>query len=193
MPTSKKPPVLRKKDASVTSLVEENVHIFFDCGISGNILAVDGLEFSRLKPPLPTGKIIKVSSESGAIVVEHIGADAKHTTLLGLDKTRKGPDELHIRVPIGVHFFQIDMPANAPAGYVQAFFFHTNRGYNIIPHYLPLTTPKIDDQQQVNELILITSPIPPRSGPIRAAYTDKVVPLNSSELAAVQKPDEPPA
>jgi hypothetical protein len=191
-----KPTILTQDDASVTTLVSGNVHILFDCGVGGGILAARGINFSRLKlPDVNQGKIIKASTKSGAIVIDHLGADAKHTTLIGLDKTIKTPDELHIRVPIGVCFFETDTPRGGPAGYARAFFFQTSDGYNIIPHFLPLrlsSDPQYDAQQMVQELILITSHVPPRRGHINDRDTQPIPHLSSGEVHALKTSDVPP-
>jgi hypothetical protein len=188
MANSEKPPVLGKDDASVASPL--NVHIAFDCGVNGRLFAAKGINLSRLKLPMQQGKIIKVSTTAGFIVVQHIGADVQHTTLLGIDKKHKGPDELHIRVPVGVNFFEIDVPPIAKANYDRAFFFQTGDGYNIIPHFLPIK-PQTDPQQTIKELILITSHVPPRSGHIDDRDTEKIPMLTAGELDGIQKSDAP--
>lgn len=186
-----KEPRLAPGDASVTPL--GNLGILFVCGDTGTLVAAEGIEFRRLKLPPEQGKIIKVSSTAGFIEVKQLGDTASHKTELVLTKD-KGPDEMHIRIPIGVRFFKITIsPDDKKAGYDTAFFFQAGDGYNILPHHLPIRPMNADPDQSVQELVLITSHVPPRRGPIRYDDTEPIpeLRLNLSELVAVSKPDAP--
>lgn len=180
---------LQKNDAAAVTL---QAAILFDCGETGNLFAAKGIELKRLMLPAEQGKIIRAKSKAGKIKVKQIGTKPDHITILGLDAGRT-PDEMHIRVPIGVRFYRVVVPKKAKASGVDigsAFFFQASDGYNILPHVIPLGT---DPNQLVPELVLICSHVPPRRGPIPDNQTQDIALLNSSELAIIKKPDVPPA
>src|ERR1017187_7223756 len=141
-------PRIASDDASVTPF--GNVRMMFDCGEDGLILAEKGLKFAQLQLPAPQGKLIQVSSTAGNINVTKVGFDAAHRTHIRLTKANKA-DELHIRIPIGVRFYEVDVPSDlSAADFQQAFFFYAGDGYNVYPLFLPLG---VDSNQLVKELV----------------------------------------
>ena len=178
---------LTQDDASVTPLAD--VHLMFVCGGGGTIFAHKNLKFVQLHIPQEQGKLIQVSSVKGSIDVKP-GIDAAHTTLIGLTNGRN-PDELHIRIPIGVRFYRISPPSVPTVqGYEQEFYFYAGNGYDIYP--LLLLRGSDPPKQKVQELILITSHVPPRRDPLTAQdKTLGIVPLNPDQLKALKKPDVP--
>jgi hypothetical protein len=159
---------LQQNDATAVTLQPS---ILFDCGDTGNVLAAKGIEFKRLKLSVEQGKIIRAKSKEVKIKVTQIGTNPDHVTILGLtaDKT---PDEMHIRVPIGVRFFKVAVPKEKKdQGIDSAFFFQASDGYNVLPHVIPLGK---DPNQKVQELVLICSHVPPRRGPIPDDETEDI-------------------
>lgn len=184
MPKSKDTPLQEKDAAAATT----QAVILFDCGTSGNILVSKGIELKRLKLPVVQGKIIRAKTQAGKIQITQIGTGADHITILGTTPD-KAPDEMHIRVPIGVRFYQVAVPKDRQAqGITSAYFFQTNDGYNILPHYIPMGK---DPGQKVQELVLICSHVPPRSGPIPDNQVEDVTMLTDGELTAIKTPDAP--
>jgi hypothetical protein len=179
-----KKPLLAANDASVTPFGD--VHIFFDCSPEGNLFADKELKFGQLKNlAVGAGNLIKISTTAGKIDVVHVGTDSSHTTLIKLTKD-PNPDELHIRIPIGVNFFKLkDLPKEAKdQGYQQAFYYYTGPGYNIHPLFLPLVP---GSGQFVKELVLIASQVPPRRSSVSDDDTKVVPELTAAEFAAAQK------
>ncbi len=158
--------------------------IFFDCDKSGTILVAKGIELKRLKLSSSIGKIVRAKPTGGSIAVK---IDiTNHQTRLDLTLGADG-DELHIRVPIGVRFVQI--APTSVEGYESSFFYQANDGYNVLPHHQPIPN-LLDSTQKVPELVLVTSPVPPRSGPIRDIDVEPVPTLTADELKAIMKPDK---
>lgn len=171
------------------------VHICFVCGPTGLILSANGIDLKLLNIDVNQGKIAKASTSAGSIHVSHLGDDGKHTTLLDVDMDSDEGDELHIRVPIGVSFFEITLAENLPSGYTRAFFFQTEDGYNTIPKFLPLRAandPKYDPQQLVKEIVLITSHVPPRRGHISDGDLIDIPPISNRTFQVLEHPSEEP-
>jgi hypothetical protein len=137
----------------------------FKCGAAGNILAAQGISLKPVNLPLENGKLIIAELDEGSSPGE-ISVDIcldSHTTTLTIAK-KKNPNpllaKLAIRIPIGVRFFPVEPKQDG----FQLFFHETGDGYNTLPYYLGPgeDTP---NGQTVQELILITSHVPPRRDP----------------------------
>jgi len=144
--------------------------IKFVCGGGGKILAAKGISLKPVNLPSETGKLVIAEAKQGEIRVK---IDLKaHTTTLTVAKKRKPNPKLAklaIRIPIGVRLFKIDPGFKG----FQAFFHETGDGYNTLPyHLLPGQDMQTTNPQTVQEVILITSHVPPRRDPAILHDTD---------------------
>jgi hypothetical protein len=175
--------VLPSSDALVRLIREP--HTMFDCGTDGFIVAAKGIKFQKVPLAHHPGKLVIASHNN-----QNIGVKIevkKHLTTL-TTKSGTGLDQkLLLRLPIGVRLFEIPL---IPLGFSRAFFYQTGDGYNTLPYHLPAGEDS-GGGQTVQELILITSHVPPRLDPGRVKGTDDITMLTEDELNALLKPDVP--
>jgi hypothetical protein len=158
---------------------------FFKCAMSGFITAVAGIGFERVPVQHQPGKLFIVSHAAKEI---DVNIDlTRHVTTLDT-KAGPGPDQkMLLRIPIGVKFFEVPL---ATPGMARTFFFQSSDGYNTMPLHLA----RGDDTaggQTVQELILVTSHVPPRIDPKGVSGVRDVPILTDQELQALLKPDVP--
>jgi hypothetical protein len=143
------------------------VVIFFACGSTGKILAAKGITLKPVKLPVEHGKLVVAETSEGEIKVD---IDKQiHTTTLTV-AAKKNPDpmlaKLNIRIPVGVRLFQVVPPTK---GFDNEFFHETGHGYNTLAYHL---VPGADKGQTVQEVILLTSHVPPRLDPATLTAQD---------------------
>jgi hypothetical protein len=159
---------------------------------SALITSATGITFERVqlgnepgKPSHEPGKVLIVSHPSKEI---DVNIDPKKPVTKLTTKVKAGPDQkMLLRIPNGVLFFEIcPLPAGLPADMERIFFFQTSDGYTAVPFHLKRGE---DTDQTVQELILVTTHVPPRLDP-NGVTGNKVIPkLTMQEIQVLLKPD----
>lgn len=147
---------LNKAEVSVVPLT--NPRLLLNCGRAGIILASNSIDVALLTLPIEQGKLIVASTNSG--MIEITPDQVNHVSTLTATN-KKAPNSgpiVYIRVPVGVRFYGI---TDASADLGQVFFYEAGDGYNVIPHLVPLDA-NSEESQQVPELAMVTTHVPPR-------------------------------